>query len=211
MRAVDRSLVSQNLIITESVLEKQNTLRKRKTYEKEEEKGNDGRTGGHIGRLSGRGREEVRRAAGGRERRWRKRRKKEEKEERQERAGNFRKINRRAGKKLALDRERHVCRKKCNVLLWRRDTSRAGDMRQLRGHGNPDDLKIYLVTASIRFACCGKREKEREQKRNSFLYYISAKDSEKTYEENKEERKGRKNLLLNVSCEILLEKKERVI
>lgn len=157
MRAVDRSLVSQNLIIPESVLEKQNNLRKRKTYEKDEEKGNDGRTGGHKGRLSGRGREEVRRATGGRERRGRK--EKEEKEERQERAGNFRKINRRVGKKLALDRERHVCRKKCNVLLWRRDTSRGGDMRQLRGHGNPDDLKIYLVTASVRFACCGKRAK----------------------------------------------------
>lgn len=70
MRAVDRSLVSQNLIITESVLEKQNNLRKRKTYEKEEEKGNDGGTGGHIGRLSGRGREQVPRPAGGREWRW---------------------------------------------------------------------------------------------------------------------------------------------
>lgn len=101
---------------------------------------------------------------------------KEEKEERQERAGNFRKINWRAGKKLALHRERHVCWKKCNVLLWRRDTSRRGDMRQLRGHGNPDDLKIYLVIASIRFASYGNREKERERKRNSILYYISAKD-----------------------------------
>jgi len=95
MRVVDCSLVSQNLIITEEVLEKGNELQKRKTYEKEE-KEDDAQTRGRVGRSSGRGRE-VRRAAGGRERRWRKRRKRRRRNGEKEQATLGRSIDVRGG------------------------------------------------------------------------------------------------------------------
>jgi len=95
MRTVDCSLVSQNLIITEGVLGKENEFQKKKTYEKEE-KEDDTQTRGRIGRSSGRGRE-VRRAAGGRERRWRKRRKRRRRSGEKEQATLGRSIDVRGG------------------------------------------------------------------------------------------------------------------
>lgn len=99
---------------------------RRETHEEEENE----ETRSCVGRSSGRGKR-VRWPVGGRERRWRR-----------GRAADFGKINRRAGRKL-LDRERHACRKKCNVLLWRRDTGR-GDARELRSHGNLETQEFAL-------------------------------------------------------------------
>lgn len=87
---------------------------RRETHEEEENE----ETRSCVGRSSGRGKG-LRWPAGGREKRWRR-----------GRATDFGKINRRAGRKL--DREWHACRKKCNVLLRRRDTGR--DARELRSH-----------------------------------------------------------------------------
>jgi len=94
MRAVDCSLVSQNVTVTEEVLKKENELQKRKTYEKEENE-DDARTRGRVGRSSGRGREV--RAAGGRERRWRKRRKRRRRSGEKEQATLGRSIDVRGG------------------------------------------------------------------------------------------------------------------
>lgn len=68
-----------------------------------------------------------------------------------------------------MDRERHACRKKCNVLLRRRDTGR-GDARELRGHGNLDDLWTLLQEE---LTLQGERKKKRGGKGKKRIYYIA--------------------------------------
>lgn len=63
--------------------------------------------------------------------------------------------------------ERHACRKKCNVLLRRRDTGR-GDARELRGHGNLDDLGTRL-----RDQLALRRQKKRGGKGERILLYCT--------------------------------------
>lgn len=99
---------------------------------------------------------------------------KEEKEEQRGRAGDFGKINRCAGRKL-LALKRHACRKKCNVLFRRRDSSRGGgDTRELRGHGNRNDLEICLATVVTRSAKRKRRAESEKRKYGLYIYIINA-------------------------------------